>query len=130
MTVEGLHDYGAEVLGWLDDDTLLLGSHDNETNSLRLHLHTLSVTTGAAEEVSIADPGWTGAAIIGVSVAADVLAGATVTEVSVIDRGRVPRVLGMAAWTVLVVLGVGLVRRAVSRRNAVRTGLPMPGSGF
>lgn len=130
LTVEGLHDYGAEVLGWLDDDTLLLGSHDNETNSLRLHLHTLSVTTGAAEEVSIADPGWTGAAIIGVSVAADVLAGATVTEVSVIDRGRVPRVLGMAAWTVLVVLGVGLVRRAVSRRNAVRTGLPMPGSGF
>lgn len=111
-----VHLYGPEVLGWLDAESLLLGSHDNDTWSLRLHLHDLDVTTGRIEEVSVADPGWTGAAITRVSVAGDLLAGAAPTDVAVVDRGRLPKVLGLASWVVLAGLGVGLVRRVRARR--------------
>lgn len=114
-----LHDYGPEVLGWIDADSILLGSHDADTSSLRLHLYDLDVTTGVAEEISVADPGWTGAAIVGVSVAGDLLDGATPTEVSVTDRGRFAKVLGLVSWTVLACLGIGLVDRVWARRRVV-----------
>lgn len=120
--VEGVPDYGPDVLGWLDDDSLVLGSHDNDTWSLRLHLHDLDVTTGTVEEIAVADPGWTGAAITRVSVAGDLLAGATVAEVSVRDRALLPKALGVLSWTVLAVLGLGLVRRVWTRRGHARSG--------
>lgn len=118
-SVEGLPGYGPDVLGWLDDDSLLLGSHDNDTSNLRQHLYDLDVTTGAVEEISLADPGWTGAAITRLSVAGDLIDGASVAEVSVLDRGRVPRMLGLVSWSVLAVLGVDLLRRVRVRRRAV-----------
>lgn len=114
-----LDDYGPEVLGWIDADSILLGSHDADTSNLRLHLYDLDVTTRVAEEISVADPGWTGAAIVGVSVASDLLDGATLAEVSVTDRGRVAKVLSFVSWTVLACLGIGLVHRAWARRRAV-----------
>lgn len=101
-------EYGPEVLGWLDDDSLLLGSHDVDTSSLRLHLHDLDLTAGKSKEISTTDLGWTGAAITRVTVAGDLLPAATLDEVSVVDRGRLPEVLSLVSWTVLVGLGIGL----------------------
>ncbi|WP_151523466.1 hypothetical protein [Serinicoccus kebangsaanensis] len=114
-----LSDLGSapEVLGWLGDDRLLVAAYDDATSASRLHLFALPVT-GEAEELLVAQPGWTGAGIFDISVAADRLVGAEVADVGRSDRGsdlvllRIGMVLALA---VCLVLGLRLVAARLRR---------------
>lgn len=105
-------DYYGAVLGWLPDGRVLVSGYDNDTDSMRLHLYALDLDDGALEELLVAEPGWTGAAVMAISVAGDLLEEASVGPVGVIDRGYLDPVLEVTFWllVLLLVSRVGLDR--------------------
>ncbi|WP_022923864.1 hypothetical protein [Serinicoccus marinus] len=110
----------AEPLGWLAADRILVSTYDTETAALRLHLWSVDVDSGAAQELLVAEPGWTGAAVGEISVAADLLDGAEVGDPGMVDRGRVLMLLRGALLVALVALVLRAVRQAGAARQAYR----------
>jgi hypothetical protein len=98
------------IVGWLDADHLLVSTHDNETSSLRLHLTSVEVDSGEAVELLVADRGWTGAAVLNLSAAAQLLDGAVLGPVESTDHGRTRAVLDIVGRVLAVLLAYQLWR--------------------
>lgn len=113
----------ATALGWLDESRVLVGTYDNDTNALRLHLWELDVTTGVSRELVVAQPGWTGASVWTISVAGDLLQGAAVEPVDGTDRGYAYLTVRSLAW----VLTLVLLHRVWRTWRPRRTEGPAPG---
>lgn len=101
---------GPTIVGWLGADRLLVSTHDNDTSSLRLHLTSVEVDSGDAVELLVADPGWTGAAVLDVSAAAQLLDGAVLAPVERTDHGRIRAVLDIVGRVLAVLLAYQLWR--------------------
>lgn len=106
----------AEPLGWLGEDRILVSAYQETGSTNRLHLWSVDAGTGSTTELLVAEPGWTGASIVEVSIAADLLDGAEVSDPGPIDRGRAGLALRAALLLALVVLTV----RAAMQLRSVR----------
>lgn len=103
-------------VGWLDQDRVLLQGFDNETWNLRLHLYSYDLRTQRLRQISIAEPGWTGAAVYLDSVASELLLQSEERPATPPDYGTGALVVRFAAWAVgLGLLGAGM--KWLSRRE-------------
>jgi hypothetical protein len=110
-------DGWTSVLGWRDDETLLVQTSDPSSAA---QFAWLDVETGASTVFSTYDPGFTGAAMADVDVARDLIGAWTVRSVSA-DQGPMGAVLlGVGAGLVVgLVVWLVLLRRSVHRDGAL-----------
>ncbi len=104
----------ATALGWLDERRLLVGATDENSNN-HFELWTLDAISGAKKRVLVSDPGWTGASVTSISMAGDLLQGASIQPVDDIDHGYPYVILRSLAWLFLLPLAHQLWRRWRSR---------------
>lgn len=106
----------ATALGWLDERRLLVGTTDENSRN-HFHLWILDAVSGEKGRVLVSDPGWTGASITSVSMAGDLLQGASVQPVDHIDRGYPYVILRALGWLLLLPLAHQLWRRWRPRKQ-------------